>query len=46
MLGQEPWEVVRFPAIAEDDETQIADTVWGPKDLSGNKRAVWRIGIR
>jgi len=46
VLAQEDWEVVRFPAIAEDDETQIADTVWGPKDLSGNKRAVWRIGIR
>jgi hypothetical protein len=22
---------VRFSAIAEDDETQIVDTVWGPK---------------
>jgi phage terminase large subunit-like protein len=25
---------VRFPAIAEDDERQLADTVWGPKLLT------------
>ena len=35
VMAQEDWEVVRFPAIAEDDETQIADTVWGPKLLTG-----------
>ena len=29
VLAQEDWEVVRFPAIAEDDEAQIVDTVWG-----------------
>jgi hypothetical protein len=34
VLAQEAWEVVRFPAIAEDDERQIADTVWGPKLLT------------
>ena len=34
MLAQEPWEVVCFPAIAEDDERQIVDTVWGPKLLT------------
>src|SRR6516164_7433462 len=34
VLGQEDWEVVRFPAIAEDDETQLVDTVWGPKLLT------------
>src|SRR5262252_8386889 len=28
VLAQEDWEVVSFPAIAEDDETQIVDTVW------------------
>jgi hypothetical protein len=27
MLAQEDWEVVRFPAIAEEDETQLLDTV-------------------
>jgi predicted phage terminase large subunit-like protein len=25
VLAQEPWEVVRFPAIAEDDETHMID---------------------
>jgi predicted phage terminase large subunit-like protein len=30
VLAQEPWEVV----CAEDDETQIVDTVWGPKLLA------------
>jgi hypothetical protein len=25
---------VRFPAIAEDNETEIVDTVWGPKLLT------------
>jgi len=34
VLAQEPWEVVRFPAIAEADETQVVDTVWGPKRLT------------
>jgi len=34
VLAQEDWEVVRFPAIAEDDETEIVDTVWGPKLLT------------
>jgi predicted phage terminase large subunit-like protein len=34
LLAQEDWEVISFPAIAEDDETQIVDTVWGPKLLT------------
>ena len=34
VLAQEDWEVVRLPAIAEDDETQIVDTVWGAKLLT------------
>ena len=34
VLAQEDWEVVCFPAIAEDDETQIVKTVWGPKLLT------------
>src|SRR5207237_8784647 len=31
VLAQEEWEVVRFPAIAEDDETQLVDTLFGPQ---------------
>ena len=31
MLAQEDWEIVRFPAIAEEDETFVVDTVWGPR---------------
>ena len=34
VLAQEDWEVVSFPAIAEDDESQIIETVWGPKLLT------------
>jgi predicted phage terminase large subunit-like protein len=37
VLGQEDWEVVSFPAIAEDDETQLVDTVWGPKLLTRHR---------
>jgi len=29
VLAQEDWELVRFPAIAEDDETQVIDTALG-----------------
>ena len=31
VLGQEPWEVVSFPAIAEADEVHAIDTIWGPR---------------
>jgi predicted phage terminase large subunit-like protein len=31
VLGQEPWEVVCFPAIAEADEVHEIDTIWGPQ---------------
>jgi predicted phage terminase large subunit-like protein len=31
VLGQEPWEVVCFPAIAEADEVHGVDTIWGPQ---------------
>jgi len=31
VLGQEPWEVVCFPAIAETDEMHEIDTIWGPQ---------------
>jgi predicted phage terminase large subunit-like protein len=31
VLGQEPWEVVSFPAIAEADEVHEIETIWGPQ---------------
>src|ERR1700719_4238035 len=31
VLGQEPWEVVSFPAIAEADEVHEIATIWGPE---------------
>ena len=31
MLAQEDWEVVGFPAIAEEDEAHAVETVWGPR---------------
>src|SRR5271167_26725 len=34
VLAQEPWEVVRLPAVAEDDEIEIVETVCGPKLLT------------
>ncbi len=34
VLAQEPWEVARFPAIAEDDETWEVETVWGPRHFT------------
>ena len=27
VLAQEPWEVVRFPTIAREDETRAIDTI-------------------
>jgi predicted phage terminase large subunit-like protein len=29
VLGLEPWKVIRFPAIAEEDETHVIDTPFG-----------------
>src|SRR5947207_3778251 len=29
--GQEPWEVVRFPANADADEAHEIETIWGPQ---------------
>ena len=29
VLGQEPWDVVCFPAIAEDDEVHQIKSIWG-----------------
>ena len=31
VLGQERWEVVSFPAIAEADEVHEIETIWGPR---------------
>ena len=31
VLAQEGWEVVRFPAIAEEDEVHEIQTIWGPQ---------------
>jgi predicted phage terminase large subunit-like protein len=31
VLGQEPWEVVSFPVIAEADEVHEVATIWGPE---------------
>ena len=33
-VAQEPWEIVRFPAIAEDDESQLVDTLFGPQHFT------------
>src|SRR5437764_5980994 len=34
VLAQEDWEVVRFPAVAEDDESQLVDTLFGPQHFT------------
>ncbi|HEY1887544.1 MAG TPA: phage terminase large subunit, partial [Roseiarcus sp.] len=31
VLGQEDWEVLSFPAIAEADESHKIETIWGPR---------------
>src|SRR3954470_19593054 len=31
LLAQEPWEVLSFPAIAEEDEVHRIETIWGPR---------------
>src|SRR6201981_3224260 len=31
VLGQEEWEVLSFPAIAEADEQHEIETIWGPR---------------
>ena len=31
VLAQEPWEVIRFPAIAEADEEHRIETIWEPR---------------
>jgi predicted phage terminase large subunit-like protein len=34
VLAQEPWEIVRFPAIAEADEVHEIETIWGPRTFT------------
>jgi predicted phage terminase large subunit-like protein len=31
LLAQEPWEILSFPAIAEEDEVHRIETIWGPR---------------
>src|SRR6266446_6305958 len=31
VLGQEPWDVLSFPAIAEAEEAHQIETIWGPR---------------
>jgi predicted phage terminase large subunit-like protein len=31
VFGQEPWEVLCFPAIAEAEEAHQIETIWGPR---------------
>jgi predicted phage terminase large subunit-like protein len=31
VLGVEPWKVIRFPAIAEENETHVIQTLFGPR---------------
>jgi len=31
VLGMEPWKVIRFPAIAEEDETHVIQTPYGTR---------------
>ena len=38
MLAQEAWEVVRLPALAEEDEDQLVDTVLGAAAWFGRYR--------
>ena len=34
VLAQEPWEIVRFPAIAEEDEVHEIVRPWGPRSFT------------
>jgi hypothetical protein len=41
VLGQEPWEVVSFPAIAEADEVHEMETIWGPQCFTRDQPGGW-----
>ena len=34
VLEQEDWDIVRFPAIAEEDERHEIKTIWGPRTFT------------
>src|SRR5215467_12823195 len=34
VLGQEPWEILSFPAIAEKDEEHRIETIWGSRSFT------------
>ena len=34
VLAQEPWEVIRFPAIGEEDEVHEIETILGPRTFT------------
>ncbi len=40
VLAQEGWEVVRFPAIAEEDEVHEIETIWGPRRFTRRRGEV------
>jgi len=40
VLAQEPWEVLRFPAIAEEDEMHEIETIWGPRTFARRRGEV------
>ena len=46
VLAQEDWEVVRFPAIAEADETHRIETVAGPRVFSRPRGEALQPGAR
>jgi hypothetical protein len=38
VLAQEDWEVVRFPAIAEEDDSWVVDTELGQSSFTQRRR--------
>jgi hypothetical protein len=46
VLAQEGWEVVRFPAIAEEDEVHEIETIWGQRTFTRRQDEAdrWRNG--
>jgi hypothetical protein len=41
VLAQEDWEIVRLPAIAEDDETIVVDSLLGPRRFQRRRGQTW-----
>src|SRR6202035_1677762 len=44
VLGQEPWEVLSFPAIAEVDEIHEIETIWGPRCFARRQGEALHLG--